>query len=53
MEVPLPRMVISALWMKHAPWQAAEKLGFVSGHDFTGCGKTKFLEGDGLQAVHK
>src|SRR6201994_3491460 len=24
MEVPLPNMVISALWMEHAPWQAAE-----------------------------
>jgi hypothetical protein len=45
--------------------KAAEKFGFVSGQTlvvplclklrraFTGCGKTKFFEGDGLQAVRK
>jgi hypothetical protein len=27
-------------------------IGFVSGHDFTGCGKSRFSEGDGLQPVH-
>jgi hypothetical protein len=27
-------------------------LGFLSGHDFTGCGKTPFFEGYGLQALH-
>jgi hypothetical protein len=27
------------------------KLRFVSGHDFTGCGKTRFFEGYGLQPV--
>jgi hypothetical protein len=26
---------------------------FVKGTGFTGCGKTKFFEGDGLQAVRK
>ena len=28
-------------------------LVFVSGHDFRGCGKIEFFEGDGLQAVRK
>ena len=32
--------------------QAAEKRGFVSGHDFRGCGKIALSEGYGLQAVH-
>jgi hypothetical protein len=27
--------------------------GFVSGHDFTACGKTHFSEGYGLQSVRK
>jgi hypothetical protein len=46
-------------------FESISRKRFVSGHDFsraakaandegfTGCGKTKFFEGDGLQAVRK
>jgi hypothetical protein len=33
--------------------QAAEKLIFLKGTGFTGCGKTHLSEGYGLQPVHK